>query len=100
MMERSTGIEDEEEKRVFMVSDFSEQQMRQMEEAIAKLGGRLTNSFDPLATHLITSNVARTEKVVLSAASGLWLLHPSFDRKPLSRKVAGGGNCQKRIVHK
>ena len=38
-MERSTGIGEAEEKRVFMVSDASDQQMRQMEEAIAKLGG-------------------------------------------------------------
>ena len=45
----------------------------------------MTNSFDPLATHLITGSVARTEKVVLSAASGLWLLHPSFVTDSLSQ---------------
>ena len=48
------GIEEEEEKRVFMVFDLTDQQMKQMEEAIVKLGGRMTNkptSFDPLVTH-------------------------------------------------
>ena len=82
------GAEDEKQKRVFMVSDFSVQQMRLMEEAIVRLGGRMTKeptSFDPLATHLITGSVARTEKVVISAASGLWILHPSFLTESLSR---------------
>ena len=79
-----TGIE--EKSFVFMVSDLSDQQMSQMEEAIVKLGGRMTTSFDPLATHLITSSVAPTEKkVLLSAASGLWLLHPSFVTESLTQ---------------
>ena len=79
-----TGIE--EKSFVFMVSDLSDQQLNQMEEAIVKLGGRMTNSFDPLATHLITSSVAPTEKkVLLSAASGVWLLHPSFVTESLSQ---------------
>ena len=82
-----TGIEEEDERSlVFMVSDLNDQQMSQMEEAIAKLGGRMTNSFDSLATHLITRCVAPTEKkVVLSAASGVWLLHPSFVTVSLSQ---------------
>ena len=42
-------------------------------------------SFDTLATHLITGSVARTEKVVMSAASGLWVLHPSFVTESLSQ---------------
>ena len=78
------GPEDDEEKRVFMVSSFSDQQMRLMEEAIARLGGRMTK--EPiLATHLITSSVAQNEKVLISAASGLWILHPSFVTESLSR---------------
>ena len=84
-----TGIEEDDERNlVFMVSDLSDQQMSQMEEAIVKLGGRMTSSsFDPLATHLITGSVAPTEKkVVLSAASGLWLLHPSFVTESLSQE--------------
>ena len=56
-----------------------------MEEAIAKLGGRMTTSFDPLAFHLITGSVAETEKVLLSTVSGLWLLHPSFMTESLSQ---------------
>ena len=96
MMEM-TGIEEEEEKRVFMVSDFSGRQIMQMDEAIMKLGGRMSDkptsfnplvnrpaSFDPLATHLVTSSVARTEKFLMSVASGLWVLHPSFVTESLS----------------
>ena len=48
------GIEEEEEKGVIMVFNLTDQQMSQMEEAIVKLGGRMTNkptSFDPLVTH-------------------------------------------------
>ena len=48
------GIEEEEEKGVIMVFDLTDEQMSQMEEAIVKLGGRVTNKptcFDPLVTH-------------------------------------------------
>ena len=88
MVEDEEGIESQSKSFVFMVSDRSDQQMRQMEEATAMLGGRIASdpaTFDPLATHLVTSSVAQTEKVVMSVAAGLWLLHPSYVAESLSR---------------
>lgn len=79
--------EDKENRRnrsnsfVFMVSSLDEQQLVQLEEGVAKLGGRMSSNasnFDPEATHMITGKVGRSEKVMSSVASGRWLLHPSY----------------------
>ena len=88
MVEDEEGIESHSKSFVFMVSDLSDQQMKQMEEATAMLGGRIASdpaTFDPLATHLVTCSVAQTEKVVMAP--------PSFlcGGEPLSGKVAEGG---------
>ena len=64
-----------------MVSSLDEQQLVQLEEGVAKLGGRMSSNatiFDPEATHMITGKVGRSEKVLCSVASGRWLLHPSY----------------------
>merc|ERR1719150_1500109 len=79
--------EDKENRRnrsnsfVFMVSSLDEQQLIQLEEGVAKLGGRMSSNasnFDREATHMITGKVGRSEKVMSSVASGRWLLHPSY----------------------
>jgi len=95
-----TALEDEEdadsnkENRargstfVFMVSGLTDEQQKQLDEAVGKLGGRMTNnaaSFDPLATHMITGRVARSEKILCSVASGRWVLHPSYIAESLSQ---------------
>ena len=90
-------LEDEESNKenrargntfVFMVSALSDEQSKQMEEALSKLGGRVANNatgFDPLATHMITSKVARSEKILCTVASGRWFLHPSYITESLSQ---------------
>ena len=94
-----TALEDEEDTEsnkenrargmtfVFMVSSLNDEQTKQVEEALAKLGGRMTNvsNFDPQATHMITGRVARSEKILCSVASGRWVLHPSYIAESLAQ---------------
>ena len=81
-----------------MVSSLDEQQLVQLEEGVAKLGGRMSSNasnFDPEATHMITGKVGRSEKVMSSVASGRWLLHPSYIVESLAQgrwlEEEGGG---------
>jgi len=95
-----TALEDEEKAEsnkenrvrgnsfVFMVSGLSDDQIKQVEDAMVKLGGRMTdipNNFDPKATHMITGRVARSEKILCSVASGCWVLHPSYIPESLAQ---------------
>ena len=83
--------ENKENKRrgadfVFMVSGLGEEVG--MEEAVARLGGRLSAvpaHFDPESTHMVTSKVSRSEKTMSAVASGRWLLHPSYVAESLAR---------------
>ena len=71
---------------VFMVSGLGEEVG--MEEAVARLGGRLSAvpaSFDPESTHMVTGKVSRSEKTMSAVASGRWLLHPSYVAESLAR---------------
>ena len=66
---------------VFMVCGLSDEQSRQLEEALSKLGGRMANNvadFDPFATHMISCMATRSLKVMCAVASGRWILHPSY----------------------
>merc|ERR1719334_753672 len=65
---------------VFMSSGFSEGDSS-LVDALKKLGGKLSEvegQFDMKATHIITTKVSRSEKMLCSIASGRWVLHPNY----------------------
>ena len=55
--------------------------VRNRETRILKLGGTISTTgrqFDPRCTHIICSELKRTEKFVAGCASGKWILYPSY----------------------
>jgi len=88
MMEES----DKENRRcpesfVFMVSSLPDGDVS-IQDAIKKLGGKLSEvegQFDSMATHMITTKVSRSEKMLCSVASGRWVLHHSYIASSLSQ---------------
>jgi len=65
---------------VFMVSGVADDVINN---AVAKLGGKVSESqsagqFDMAVTHMVTSKVSRSEKMLCSVASGRWVLHSSY----------------------
>ncbi|XP_065335100.1 DNA topoisomerase 2-binding protein 1-A [Cloeon dipterum] len=65
---------------LFMVTGLVERDLEHISLVVTKLGGSMSKlkNFDPAATHLITSNPSRSEKLLAAMAAGLWVVHPQF----------------------
>lgn len=68
------------------VSNMDQQESTDLHDAIIQLGGRIEKDFNRDVTHLITSNMQRTPKVLSSIAAGLWCLTPDY----VTRSLANG----------
>lgn len=60
------------------VSNLEQKNILQLQEAIKELGGHIEKEFNRDVTHLITSNMQRTPKVLSSIAAGRWCLTPEY----------------------
>ncbi|CAL2029244.1 unnamed protein product [Caenorhabditis brenneri] len=67
------------------VSNMNQQESAELHDAIKQLGGRIEKDFNRDVTHLITSNMQRTPKVLSSIAAGLWCLTPDYVTMSLSK---------------
>ncbi|KAK6627643.1 hypothetical protein RUM44_010122 [Polyplax serrata] len=65
--------------KVFMLSCITKQ-LEEIRELLEESGGVVSSLpyYDKKATHLITGNLTRAEKLMGSIAAGLWVLHPSY----------------------
>ncbi|XP_046384565.1 DNA topoisomerase 2-binding protein 1 [Ischnura elegans] len=72
----------------FMFSSMDEAEKMRYKSVVENLGGQVCvdTNFDTSATHLITLRPARSEKLLGSIASGIWVLHPKY----LDASVAEG----------
>uniref|UniRef100_A0A1I7T8P4 BRCT domain-containing protein n=1 Tax=Caenorhabditis tropicalis TaxID=1561998 RepID=A0A1I7T8P4_9PELO len=60
------------------VSSMNREKSQELREAIKQLGGRIENDFNRDVTHLISSNMLRSPKVLSSIAAGKWCLTPEY----------------------
>lgn len=76
-LEKAARIE--KSPKVFMFSCLSDK-LEDFKKSIEDCGGIVSSLpyFDKRATHLITGNLTRAEKLMGSVAAGLWVLHPSY----------------------
>ncbi|CAP23347.2 Protein CBR-MUS-101 [Caenorhabditis briggsae] len=63
------------------ISNMSPQESADLLEAIKQLGGRIEKDYNRDVTHLITSKMQRTPKVLCSIAAGKWCLTPEYVTK-------------------
>ncbi|XP_071442261.1 DNA topoisomerase 2-binding protein 1-A [Hetaerina americana] len=80
-----TKVAQQEEMKIkkppkFMFSSMDETEKVKYKALVENLGGQVCVdvSFDTTATHLITWRPARSEKLLGSIASGIWVLHPKY----------------------
>ena len=75
--------------KVIMVCG-NEAERKRLASAIVKLGGATSvssHSFDVDATHVLTTSLQRTEKLMCACAKGLWVLRPEFVYDSLRKGV-------------
>ena len=65
-----------ERKKVFLVSGVED--LTALTEKLGLAEMRRSGEYDSLVTHIVTSKVSRSEKLLCCTAGGKWVLHPQY----------------------